>query len=107
MEPSFPAHSEARFATAQAPRYLGQLCKHFAHRLPVTQGEREGRIAFPDGLCLARAEAEALVLRLGTADAASLVRLQHVVESHLLRFAFRESGNGAAGLLWRAAPAQI
>ncbi|MDE2514403.1 MAG: DUF2218 domain-containing protein [Rhodospirillales bacterium] len=101
MDALFPAHAEARFATPMARRYLGQLCKHFAHRLPVTQGESEGRIAFPSGHCIARAEAEALVLHLDAPDAATLGTLQDVVERHLLRFAFRE----AAPLAWAAAPA--
>ena len=37
--------SEARVATAAPARYLAQLCKHFAHKLPVTLGDDRGRIA--------------------------------------------------------------
>lgn len=39
--------SEARVPTTAARRYLGQLCKHFEHKLPVALAEHHGRIDFP------------------------------------------------------------
>ena len=42
--------SEAHVATPRSARYLGQLCKHFAHRVPATYGDGKGRVEFPAGL---------------------------------------------------------
>ena len=81
----------ARVPTASARRYMGQLCKHFEHKLPVTLGENAGSIAFGAGLCSVRAEEGALVLEVESADEAGLARLQDVVARHLVRFAFREA----------------
>ena len=88
-----PFSSEARVATAVAQRYLGQLCKHFQHKLPVTLTEGLGRIAFPAGACELEIPpgAELLVLRVTADDADTLARLEEVVTRHLERFAFRET----------------
>ena len=83
--------SEARVPTATPRRYLGQLCKHFGHKLPVTLSEARGRIAFPGGVCTLDAdEAETLVLRVTASDEAALASLEDVVARHLERFAFRD-----------------
>ena len=82
--------AEARVATAVPHRYLGQLCKHFEHKLPVTLAEAQGRIAFPAGVCTLDAEAETLVLRVTASDEAALASLEDVVARHLERFAFRD-----------------
>ncbi len=83
------ARSEARVAIESPARYLGQLCKHFAHRLPVTQEPGHGAIAFPMGLCLLEAEGGVLLLRAEAEDAAALEQVQEVVSRHLMRFSFR------------------
>ena len=36
--------SQAQVTTALASRYLQQLCKHFAHKLPTTYDTGQGRI---------------------------------------------------------------
>ena len=82
--------SEARVSTAMARRYLGQLCKHFAHKIPVTENEAGGRIEFPAGVCALEARADLLVMRAEAADEAALARVQAVIDSHLARFAFRD-----------------
>lgn len=82
-------HSEARIALDQPARYLGQLCKHFAHKLPVTLEEARGSIAFPMGTCRLEAAEGLLLLRAKADGAEALERLQEVVGRHLLRFAFR------------------
>jgi len=93
--------TEARWETALAARYMAQLCKHFAHRLPVTLNERDGRIAFEGGVCDLWAEPEVLRMRLTAADAAQMERLQGVVMRHLQRFAFRDmTEEQAAALPW-------
>ena len=87
-----PVVSEARVATDVARRYLGQLCKHFQHRLPVELTETQGRIDFPMGVCTLDAEAASatLLMRATAADEAALATLEEVVARHLERFAFRE-----------------
>ena len=83
------ASAVARVAMEQPRRYRGQLCRHFAHRLPVVLEEAQGSIAFAGGTCRLEAAGEALVMRLDATDAAALETLQDVVARHLLRFAFR------------------
>jgi uncharacterized protein len=84
------ATSEARVAMPTPSRYLGQLCKHFQHRLPVKLEESTGQIAFADGVCDLRADATTLTMRCEAADDALLAHVQDVVARHLLRFAFRD-----------------
>lgn len=82
--------SHTEIATAQASRYLQQLCKHFAHKLPVTSDPAAGRIGFSIGDCDLRADAEKLRIDLSAPDAEQMPQLQDVVIRHLERFAFRE-----------------
>lgn len=83
--------SVARIATAQAGKYLVQLCKHFAHKIPAEYADDRGRIQFEAGVCEADAtEADVLILRVVSADREKLPVLEDVVERHLRRFAFRE-----------------
>jgi hypothetical protein len=82
--------SEARITTERASRYLQQLCKHFAHKLPTSHTQQEGRIEFGIGVCALQAEPEALILTADAPDAASLERLEDVIARHLERFAFRD-----------------
>lgn len=79
----------AAVPTAHARRYLGQLCKHFAHKLPVTFDEIAGTIPFTIGTCHLVATDAALTIDL-EAPAESLEQLRDVVTKHLDRFAFRE-----------------
>jgi uncharacterized protein len=83
-------HSEARVTTARAARYLGQLCKHFAHRVPAAHAETQGRVEFPWGICTLEAVGDVLILRAEAKDMASLDRVEDVVARHLERFAFRD-----------------
>ena len=81
--------SQARVVTETPARYLGQLCKHFQHRLPVTLEAQTGQITFEAGVCDLTADDAVLLLRCESTDAAGLERVQEVVARHLLRFAFR------------------
>ena len=80
---------------AKPRRYLGQLCKHFEHKLPASYAENyeTGRIEFSVGLCELEAdEAQGvLTMRVRAANEADLNRLEDVVARHLVRFAFRET----------------
>jgi hypothetical protein len=76
--------------TGTPARYLGQLCKHFAHKIPVTQEGDTGGITFATGTCRLAVDGDLLVLRIEAADADGLAQTQDVVARHLLRFAFRD-----------------
>jgi hypothetical protein len=82
--------STATVATANAHRYMVQLCKHFGHKVPASFGEREGHIDFDLGRASLRASPETLMMVVSTEDAAGLERLEQVMGGHLSRFAFRE-----------------
>jgi uncharacterized protein len=93
--------SEAWWATPSAPRYMAQLCKHFAHKIPVTLNERDGRMEFSFGTCDALAEETGLRLRASAPDETDLRQLQQVIISHLQRFAFRDlTEEAAAAIPW-------
>lgn len=82
--------SKATIKTEKGSRYLQQLCKHFGHKIPVEFDAHSGQIAFPFGTCRLGASAGGLSVSCNAADEAQLTRLQEVIGSHLLRFAFRE-----------------
>ena len=84
-------HSEALVSTPLARRYLGQLCKHFEHRLDVTYTATDGMTRFPAGICRVEALEDQLVLRAEAEDAERLAQVQDVTQRHLLRFAFRDA----------------
>ena len=80
-----------RFETPHARRYLGQICKHFAHKIEVEHTATEGRCALPSGPAEMVADDSGLWVRIKAADAEGLARGKHIVEGHLLRFAYREA----------------
>ena len=82
--------SKGEIATPRASRYLQQLCKHFAHKLPVTFDPNAGRISFSIGDCDLHADGERLRLNLNAADGSQMTQLKDVIIRHLVRFAFRE-----------------
>lgn len=82
--------SLADVATANASRYLQQLCKHWSHRFAVTFDANSGKVPFSDTAELVlKANGDVLSLRLD-ASADRLPTLEEVVSDHLRRFAFRE-----------------
>lgn len=85
-----PQTSKAAIPTEQASRYLQQLCKHFAHKLPVTFDEHQGQISFSIGECRLKADGNALLIDLTAPTAEDMEQLKDVVIRHLVRFAFRE-----------------
>lgn len=93
------ARSAATITTDKASRYLQQLAKHFAHKLPVSFDPHQGVIGFPIGDCHMVAYETQLVLTLASPDTEKLAQLQDVVARHLVRFAFRED----LTLEWQAA----
>ena len=86
----------ATLKTSLAPtRYLGQLCKHFEHKIPATydDGFHTGRIEFSSGTCELSADETSgeLVMTARAANETDLARVEDVVARHLVRFAFRET----------------
>lgn len=82
----------ARVPTPNGSRYLQQLCKHWAHKMPVEFTPDAGRISFPSGAVAAlSAESDALEVTVTVPEDGDLVQMQDVVARHLDRFAFREA----------------
>lgn len=86
--------TSGRADTPNAARYLGQLCKHFAHKITVDyDGDAapdHGTAHFPWGTCRMTATAEALTMDVTADSAEGLDRIRAVVDDHLGRFAWRE-----------------
>jgi hypothetical protein len=93
--------TEAFWETGNPARYMAQLCKHFAHKMPVTLNDRDGQLVFSAGVCDLTAEDTGLRMRVSAEDEAGLQQVQSVVIRHLQRFAFREmTEDAAAALPW-------
>ncbi|WP_323766973.1 DUF2218 domain-containing protein [Marinovum sp.] len=84
-------NATTHFTTDHAERYLGTLCKHFGHKVPVTHAGRSGEITLPFGACALTAEDTGLTMTAQAPDQAQLDRAVQVITSHLERFAFREN----------------
>ena len=69
---------------------MGQLCKHFAHKIQASFDADSGRIAFPFGLCELATGEDLLVMCVSAANDEDLARMEDVIARHLVRFAFRE-----------------
>ncbi|WP_428423449.1 DUF2218 domain-containing protein [Pararhizobium sp.] len=80
-----------RFATENGQKYLTQLCKHFAHKIEVSQADDHGELKFSCGTGYLEAQPDGLHIRVRSPDDANLADTKSVVEDHLLRFAFREN----------------
>ena len=93
--------SRASVPTANASRYLQQLCKHWSHNLQVEFTTDHGTVIFPrdargadypgDALVTFHAGERELGLRIDASSDAQLEGLKGAVERHLDRFAFREA----------------
>lgn len=93
--------STAHVPTAQASKYLQQLCKHWGHHLTVEFTPEKGVVVFPhdarganwpgDATLTLTAHADELECRLETSAPAQLDALKGALARHLDRFAFREA----------------
>ena len=77
--------------TPNASKYLQQLCKHFGHKVDVTYDALNGRADLPVGAAIMTADDTSLTIRIESKDAEAAEVAQHVIDSHLERFAFREN----------------
>lgn len=77
--------------TASASKYLQQLCKHFAHKAPAEFDPHKGKVDFPIGVCTMEADDKALRVRCETDSSENARKMQAIIVSHLVKFAFREN----------------
>jgi hypothetical protein len=89
-----------RFETANASKYLQQLCKHFAHKVEVSFDETHGTVALGMGPATLRASAAALTAEVTAPDGEALAHARQIIDSHLKRFAIREEFEA---MVWEAA----
>ena len=93
--------ARADVPTAQASRYLQQLCKHWAHNLSVEFTPDHGQIIFPkdargasypgEGFVRFDAKFAHLKIAIDASSSEQLDGLKGAVARHLDRFAFREA----------------
>ncbi|MEX0404524.1 DUF2218 domain-containing protein [Aquibium sp. LZ166] len=81
----------AHVPTANASRYLQQLCKHWSHKLDVAFDERAGTVRFQDAVVSMSASEQGLSVTVEATNEEIRDRIEGVVQSHLDRFAFREA----------------
>lgn len=89
--------STAHFPTAKGSQYLQQLCKHFAHKVPVDYDTHQGSATLSTGSAHLVASESGLDVRVEAEDAKGLIQARFAVDKHLVNFAFREN---FAGFAW-------
>jgi hypothetical protein len=82
---------KASVPTANAAKYLQQLCKHWSHKLEVDLSDRKGVVRFPAAVVAFDAGEDALLVAIEGEKSEEVERMKGVVASHLDRFAFREA----------------
>ncbi|MHB2266056.1 DUF2218 domain-containing protein [Aliihoeflea sp. PC F10.4] len=78
-------------STQHASRYLQQLCKHWTHKFETEFTPNVGRIAISPGEARLAADEARLSIEVTAPEGADLNQLRDVVQSHIERFAFRET----------------
>jgi uncharacterized protein len=81
----------AHVPTANAAKYLKQLCKHWSHRLEVDLRESTGTVRFPEAVATMTASGSELIVTVEADSEETVDRIKGVVATHLDRFAFREA----------------
>ena len=85
------SHATGHFKTVNGQKYVMQLSKHWAHKPGTVIDADAGTIDFDGGFGLAfLVEPEVLSLKAHIATGGDLEHWKGIVESHLMRFAFRE-----------------
>jgi hypothetical protein len=95
------ASATALVPTAQASKYLQQLCKHWEHNLQVEFTPENGTVIFPrdarganhpgDAVVTFNVAETGLEVRVDASSGEQLEGLKDAVARHLDRFAFREA----------------
>lgn len=84
-------NATSTFETARASRYLTALVHHFGRRVEAACDGDTGWVQFPFGRCEMTAAENRLELSATAQDGKGLRQVEHIVTSHLERFAFREN----------------
>lgn len=82
--------AQATTQTRSASKYLRQLCKHFAHKVPADWTETTGNVTFPWGACEMSANETSLTITCQAKNESDMARMKAVIDDHLERFAWRE-----------------
>jgi hypothetical protein len=82
--------AKASVPTANAGKYMQQLCKHWSHKLEVDLSDERGVVKFPAAVATFEPGADALQVTIEGTES-EVERMKGVVASHLDRFAFREA----------------
>lgn len=83
--------AKASVPTANAAKYMQQLCKHWSHKLDVDLSEQRGVVKFPAAIATFEPGTDALMVTIESEEGEAVERMKGVVASHLDRFAFREA----------------
>jgi hypothetical protein len=83
--------AKASVPTADAAKYVQQLCKHWSHKLKVDLSDRKGVVRFPAAVVALEAGADTLLVTIEGDESETVERMKGVVATHLDRFAFREA----------------
>ena len=83
--------AEARIPTPHAKKYLAQLCKHFAHKVPATWADGIGDVDFGPGTCHMQASDGLLTLQCRAETSDGLAKVTFIVGDHVTRFGWRET----------------
>lgn len=81
----------ATVPTDNGGKYVRQLCKHWAHKLPVELEGDNGTVTFPSAVATMVAGPDAIAITITGEEHDEVERMQDVVARHLDRFAFREA----------------
>lgn len=81
----------SRVLTQHGAKYVQQLCKHWAHKLPADFTNNAGVVTFEDAVGTMKVDAEGITVTLSGEDREALDKMKDVVSIHLDRFAFREA----------------
>jgi len=85
--------SKAVISTQNGSKYLQQLSKHWAHKIPtLTYDAKQAHIPFNENVVLElMADEEKLTAQISAPDVETLTRYREVFVNHIVRFAFRET----------------
>ena len=90
--------SQSQFTTETPEKYLMQMCKHFAHKVETTYTNTEGFVDFPCGKAEFLVHENNLIFKVTADTDEDLNQSKSIIESHIVRFAFREN---LEGLHWQ------
>ena len=91
--------TQAVFHSARSAGYLSTMARHFDQKIEVSEIDGTVHLQFICGLAMLSVTNDALLIRIEAPSKSQMSETCQVVESHLLRFAFREEPEP---LIWRA-----